>query len=76
MFIDGIMDPVNAFDVIPYARQFNDQEVETACWEVNDYNAKAIVADDSFLDIKQELLLSFLKRSSVCIDEATLYFWL
>lgn len=72
-YLDGNMEPLDAFDVLTYARQFNDEEMETACWEVIDYNAEVIVADESFLDLKQELLLSFVERSSACIQETTLF---
>ena len=72
-YLDGNMDPLDAFDVLTYARQFNDEEMEKACWEVIDYNAEVIVADESFLDVKQELLLSFVERSSARIQETTLF---
>ena len=65
--------PLDAFDVLTYARQFNDEEMEKACWEVIDYNAEVIVADESFLDVKQELLLLFVERSSARIQETTLF---
>ena len=72
-YLDGNMEPLDAFDVLTYARQFNDEEMEKACWEVIDYNAEVIVADESFLDVKQEFLLSFVERSSACIQETTLF---
>ena len=72
-YLYGNMEPLDAFDVLTYARQFNDEEMEKACWEVIDYNAEVIVADESFLDVKQELLLSFVERSSARIQETTLF---
>ena len=72
-YLDSNMEPLDAFDVLTYARQFNDEEMEKACWEVIDYNAEVIVADESFLDVKEELLLSFVERSSACIQETTLF---
>ncbi|XP_073246952.1 BTB/POZ domain-containing protein 6-B-like [Porites lutea] len=72
-YLDGNMEPLDAFDVLTYARQFNDEEMEKACWEVIDYNAEVIVADESFLDVKQELLLLFVERSSARIQETTLF---
>ena len=72
-FIDASMDPLTAFDIIPYARRFNHQDLEKVCWEVIDYNAQEIVAGDSFLEFKHELLLSFLERSSLRIGEVTLF---
>ena len=73
-YLDGNMEPLDAFDVLTYARQFNDEEMEKACWEVIDYNAEVIVADESFLDVKQELLLSFVERSSARIRKETTLF--
>ena len=72
-FIDASMDPFNAFDVIPYARHFNHQDLEKVCWEVIDYNAQQIVTDDSFLEVKREFLLCFVERSSLPIDELALF---
>ena len=46
------MDPVNAFNLLTYAHQFNDEFLEQTCWEVIDYNVEAIVADESFLDVQ------------------------
>ena len=73
-YLDGNMEPLDAFDVLTYARQFNDEEMEKACWEVIDYNAEVIVADESFLDVNQELLLSFVERSSARIRKETTLF--
>ena len=73
-YLDGNMEPLDAFDVLTYARRFNDEEMEKACWEVIDYNAEVIVADESFLDVKQELLLSFVERSSARIRKETTLF--
>ena len=72
-FIDAFMDPLNAFDIIPYARRFDRQDLEKVCWEVIDCNVQEIVADDSFLEVKHEVLLSFVERSSLPIDELTLF---
>ena len=33
-FLDGNMDPLRAFDIIPYARTFGDEGLAEACWEV------------------------------------------
>ena len=72
-FIDGNVAPPSAFDVIHCARKFNAQELETVCWEVIDYNADTIAQDDSFSDIEQEFVLSFLERSSLCVKEINLF---
>ena len=65
------MEPLDAFYVLTYARQLNDEEMEKACREVIDDNAEVIVADESFLDVKHELLLSFVERSSARIRKET-----
>ncbi|XP_078371908.1 BTB/POZ domain-containing protein 6-like [Oculina patagonica] len=72
-FIGRTVDPLNAFDVIPHARRFYHQDLENICWEVIDYNAQEIVADDSFLELKQEFLLSMVERLSLCTINATLF---
>ena len=72
-FLDGNMDPLEGFNVLAYARQFNDQGVEKACWEVIDYNAQAIAVDDSFLHLSHEFLVAFLERSSLNIGEVALF---
>ena len=71
--LDGSMDPLSAFRVISYAKQFNDEVMEIACWEVIDYNAQTIVDDDSFLDVNPEMLLSFVQRSSLHVEEERLF---
>ena len=72
-FLDVTMDPLSAFDIIPHARRLNSKGLEKICWEVIDYNAQAIVADDSFMDTKRDLLLAFLERSSLRIEETSLF---
>ena len=72
-YLDGNMDPLDAFDLLTYARQFNNEILEQTCWEVIDYNAEAIVADESFLDVQHAFLLSFVKRSSARIKELALF---
>ena len=72
-YLDGNMDPVDAFDLLTYARRFNNEFLEQTCWEVIDYNAEAIVADESFLDVQHAFLLSFVKRSSARIKELSLF---
>ena len=67
------MEPLNAFDIIPHARHFNHEELEKCCWEVIDYNAKDIFADDSFLELEHDFLLQFVKRSSLRIAEVMLF---
>ena len=68
------MEPLDAFYVLTYARQLNDEEMKKACREVIDDNAEVIVADESFLDVKHELLLSFVERSSARIRKETTLF--
>lgn len=72
-YLDGNMDPVDAFDLLTYARQFNNEFLEKTCWEVIDYNAEAIVVDESFLDVEHEFLLCFVKRRSARIKELALF---
>ena len=72
-FLDRVMKPLNAFDIIPHARKLNNEKLENSCWEVIDYNAKEIVDDDSFSELSHELLLEFVKRSSLRIDELSLF---
>ena len=72
-FLDGNLDPLRTFCIIPFAQKFKDQTVETMCWEVIDYNAQTVAEDESFLDVKYELLLSFLERSSLRIKEINLF---
>ena len=72
-YLDGNMDPLDAFDLLKYARRFNNEIFEKTCWEVIDYNAEAIVADESFLDVQHAFLLSFVKRSSARIKELSLF---
>ena len=72
-FLDGNMDPLKAFDIIPAARLLGDGGLEKACWEVIEYNAEVIAADKTFLDMEHELVLSFLERSHLHITEVNLF---
>ena len=73
-YLDGEMDPRSqAFDLLALARQFNDEGLERACWEVIQYNAIAIATSDWFLNVKYDLLFSFVQRSSLRIAETTLF---
>ena len=72
-FLDGAIKPLNAFDIIPHARKLNTEKLEESCWEVIDYNAQDIIDDNSFSELSHELLLEFVKRSSLRIDELSLF---
>ena len=72
-FVEAVMEPLNAFQVIPCARRFNHKGLENVCWEIIDYNAQEIIANESFRDLKHEHLHSFLERSSLCVKEALLF---
>ena len=72
-FLDKSMEPLSAFDIILHARRCNCQHLEKVCWAIIDYNAKEIVTDVSFLELKPEFLLPLLERSTLLIDEVTLF---
>ena len=72
-FVEAAMGPLDAFDVIPYARRFNHEGLENVCWEIIDHNAQEIVTHESFLDLKYENLFPFLQRSSLCVKETALF---
>ena len=72
-FIDGNMDPHGVLYVMPYARQFNERDLERFCWKVIDYNAEAIVSCGAFVNLTHDFLVSLLQRSSFHIGEATLF---
>ena len=67
-FVDGAMNPLNAFAVIPHARRFRHPGLEDTCWEGIDYNAKDVVLSASFLELEHDLLDRFVERSSLRID--------
>ena len=72
-YLDGETDPRSAFDLLTLARQFNDEGLERACWDVIQYNASTIATSDSFLNVEYDLLFSFVQRSSLRIAETTLF---
>ena len=72
-FLDGAMQPLNAFDMTLHAWKLNHKRLEKICWEVIDYNMKEIFDDDSFSELSHELLLEVVKRSSLRIDELSLF---
>ena len=72
-FVEAAVTPLNAFQVIPFARRFSHEGLENVCWEIIDYNAQEIVVHESFLDLKHEYLLSFLQRSSLRVNETSLF---
>ena len=67
------MEPLNAFQVIPFARRFYHEGLENVCWQIIDFNAQEIVVQGSFLDLKHEYLLPFLQRSSLRVNETSLF---
>ena len=67
-FVDGAMNPLNAFAVIPHARRFRHPGLEDTCWEGIDYNAKDVVLSASFLELEHDLLVRFVEQSSLRID--------
>ena len=72
-FVEAAVEPLNAFRVIPCARQFNQKYLESVCWDIIDYNAEEIIVNESFVELKHAHLHSFLERSSLCVKEASLF---
>ena len=73
-FVEAAMSPLNAFQLIPFARRFyNHEGLENVCWKIIDYNAQEIVVHESFLDLKHEYLLPFLQRSSLRVKETSVF---
>ena len=56
-----------------HAWELNHKRLEKICWEVIDYNMKEIFDDDTFSELSHELLLEVVKRSSLRIDELSLF---
>ena len=72
-YLDGEMDPRSAFELLTLARQLNEKDLEWACWEVIEFHASAIATRASFLNVKYNLLVSFVQRPSLRIEEETLF---
>ena len=72
-YIDGEMDPRSAFELLTLARQLNEKDLEWACWEVIQFHASAIATRASFHNVKYNLLVSFVQRSSLRIEETTFF---
>ena len=72
-YIDGEMNPSSAFELLAFARQLNEKGLEYACWEVIQFNAKEIARTASFYKVKRDLLISFVERPSLHIEETTLF---
>ena len=72
-YLDGEMDPRSAFELLTLARQLNEKDLERACWEVIQFHASAIAKRASFQNVKYDLLVSFVQRRSLRIEETTLF---
>ena len=72
-YLDGEMDPGSAFELLTLARQLNEKDLECACWEVIQFHASAIAKRASFHNVKYDLLVSFVQRRSLRIEETTLF---
>ena len=59
-YLDGEMDPRSAFELLTFARQLNEKDLEWPCWEVIQFHAS------------DGLLVSFVQRRSLRIEETTL----
>lgn len=72
-YLDGEMNPLSAFELLEFARQLNEKDLEWACWEVIQFNASEIVRRISFYKVKYDLLISFVQRRSLRIEETKLF---
>ena len=72
-YLDGEMDPRSAFELLTLARRLNEKDLERACWEVIQFHASAIAKRASFQNVKYDLLVSFVQRRSLRIEETTLF---
>ena len=63
----------NVTSILEQAMHFNEQKLETKCWEFIELNTKRTVASEDFNNISQKTLANLLKRDQLNIPEVDLF---
>ena len=72
-FLKENLSPENVFDILPLAKQFDEEELVIRCWEVVDRSTQVALQSETFPSITKELLEEVVKRDDLMIHEIELF---
>ena len=63
----------NVFSILPHAKKFDDQDLESRCWKVIEKHTEEAVTSDEFVALERSLVESVVKKKVLNIKEADLF---
>ena len=72
-FLKENLSPENVFDILPLAKNFEEEELVVRCWEVIDRSTQVALQSETFPSITRGLLEEVVKRDNLRIHEIDLF---
>ena len=72
-FLKENLSPENVFDILPLAKNFEEEELVARCWEVVVRRTQDVLESETFPSITRELLEEVVKRDDLAIHEIDLF---
>ena len=63
----------NVFTILPHAQKFEDQDLESRCWEMIEKHTEKAVTSDEFVTLDRSLVESVVKKKVLNVKEAELF---
>ena len=63
----------NVFSILPHAKKFDDQDLESRCWEVIEKHTEEAVTSDEFVTLQRHLVEAVVKRNLLNVKEVELF---
>ena len=63
----------NVFSILPHAQKFEDQDLESRCWEMIEKHTEEAVTSDEFVTLDRSLVESVVKKKVLNVKEAELF---
>ena len=72
-YLQENLEASNVFSILPHAQKFEDQDLESRCWEMIEKHTEEAVTSDEFVTLDRSLVESVVKKKVLNVKEAELF---
>ena len=72
-YLQENLEASNVFSILPHAKKFDDQDLESRCWEVIEKHTEEAVTSNEFVTLERSLVESVVKKKVLKVKEGELF---
>ena len=72
-YLQENLEASNVFSILPHAKKFEDQDLESRCWKVIEKHTEEAVTSDEFVTLERSLVECVVKKEVLNVKEAELF---